>query len=522
MPGRFVVQWDKEDCANMGIVKVDLLGLGMMAVMKESIGLIRDHYGEEVDLAHLPPDDPQVYAALQRADTVGMFQVESRAQMSFLPRMHPKTFYDIVVQVAIIRPGPIAGDMVHPYLKRRQKREKVDYAHPALQPVLERTLGVPLFQEQLLSMAIIAAGFTGGEGEELRRAFGFKRSEKRMKEIEVKLRAGMARNGIDAAAQNRIVRSITSFALYGFPESHAISFALIAYASAYLKCHYLAAFTAAMLNNQPMGFYNPATLVKDAQRHGLKIKPIDVTASDWPCTLDALTLRVGLCYARGLRKSAGEALVHERARGTFVSVEDLARRVPELQKSELVLLAEIGALNFLNPENRMHRRDALWQVERAARPSGPLLESIEEGNDVSPLRMMSTEERIVADFNGTGMTVGPHPMHYCREQMQAMGVTRAIDLARVRNGKTVRIAGCVIARQRPSTANGFVFLSLEDETGIANAILTPDIFKSNRQTIIDGRFLLLDGRLQNIDKVVSVKVSAARVIDVTAAMAVSH
>jgi error-prone DNA polymerase len=274
-----------------------------------------------------------------------------------------------------------------------------------------------------------------------------------------------------------------------------------------------------------MGFYNPATLVKDAQRHGLRIKPIDVTKSDWKCTLDDFTLRLGLCYVRGLRQAAGEALVCERARAPFASVDDLARRVPELQKSELVLLAEIGALNFLNPESRMHRRDALWQVERAARHSGPLLEKIDppsEVGDSSPLHIMTTEERIVADMNLTGLTVGPHPMQYCRDRMNALGVKRAADLHRLRNGQTVRIAGCVIARQRPSTANGFVFLSLEDETGIANAILTPDIFKSNRQTIVDGRFLLLDGRLQNIDKVVSVKVSAARIIDVTAAMAVSH
>jgi len=247
-----------------------------------------------------------------------------------------------------------------------------------------------------------------------------------------------------------------------------------------------------------------------------------VTTSDWKCTLDNLTLRLGLRYARGLRQSAGEALVRERARAPFASVEDLARRVPELQKSELVLLAEIGALNFLNPENHMHRRDALWQVERAARHSGPLLEEIETADDASPLQIMTTEERIVADMNLTGLTVGPHPMSYCRDRMTALGVQRAVDLGRIRHGQMVRIAGCVIARQRPGTANGFVFLSLEDETGIANAILTPDIFRQYRQTVIDGRFLLLDGRLQNVDNVVSVKVSAARIIDVTAAMAVSH
>src|SRR5436190_13050295 len=286
MPGRVVVQWDKEDCADLGLIKVDLLGLGMMAALEESIELIRSAYHEEVDLAHLPQDDQAVYAALQQADTIGLFQVESRAQMSCLPRLRPQKFYDIVVQVAIIRPGPIVGNMVHPYLKRRQGREAVVYAHPSLEPVLRRTLGVPLFQEQLLKMAMICADFSGGEAEELRRAFGFKRSEARMKEIEVKLRRGMARNGLTSKTQDEIVQAITSFALYGFPESHAASFALIAYASAYLKCHYLAAFTAAILNNQPMGFYQPFTLVKDAQRHGLKVRPVDVTRSDWLCTIE--------------------------------------------------------------------------------------------------------------------------------------------------------------------------------------------------------------------------------------------
>ena len=286
MPGRVVVQWDKDDCADMGIVKVDLLGLGMMAVIKDSITLIHDHYGEEVDLAHLPPDDPDVYRALQHADTIAMFQVESRAQMACLPRLSPKNFYDLVVEVAIIRPGPIVGEMVNPYLKRRQGREPVDYLHPSLEPVLKRTLGIPLFQEQLLRMAMIVAGFTGGEAEELRRAMGFKRSERRMRDVEVKLRAGMERNGITGEAQERVVQSITSFALYGFPESHAASFALLAYASAYLKCHYLAAFTAAMLNNQPMGFYAPAILLNDARRHGLRVLPIDVVHSDWRCTLE--------------------------------------------------------------------------------------------------------------------------------------------------------------------------------------------------------------------------------------------
>ena len=523
MPGRNVVQWDKDDCADMGIVKVDLLGLGMMAVLEDSLKLIRDHYGEEVDLAHLPENDAASYAAMQKADTVGMFQIESRAQMSCLPRMRPEKFYDIVVEVAIIRPGPIVGNMVHPYLKRRQGREPVEYPHHALEPVLARTLGVPLFQEQLLRMAMITAGFSGGEAEELRRAFGFKRSERRMKEVEVKLREGMNKNGITGDVQDQIIHSITSFALYGFPESHAASFALIAYASAYLKCHYLAAFTAAILNNQPMGFYSPATLVKDAQRHGLKVKPIDVTKSDWLCTLEfegrTPVLRIGMRYVKGMRESVAHAIVEERNRSAFTSVDNLARRVPELQKRELILLAEVGALNFVG---NFHRRDALWQVERACRRTGPLLETIEEPDIRSPLDQMTSEERLVADFHGTGMTVGPHPMAYYRAELNALGVLRAADLATVRNGTYVRVAGAVIARQRPGTAKGFVFLSLEDESGISNAIITPDLFGQNRFTVVGGKFLLVEGRLQNIDNVISVKASRVEVLPVSEAAVTSH
>ena len=542
MPGRVVVQWDKEDCADMGIIKVDLLGLGMMAALEESIHLIRDHYGEEMDLGQLPADDPAVYAALQKADTVGLFQVESRAQMSCLPRLRPAKFYDIVVQVALIRPGPIVGQMVNPYIKRRQGREPVLYPHPSLEPILERTLGVPLFQEQLLRIAMVAAGFTGGEAEELRRAMGFKRSEARMREIETKLRKGMDRNGIAPAAQETIIQSIVSFALYGFPESHAASFALIAYASAYLKYHYLAAFLAALLNNQPMGFYHPATLVKDAQRHGLKVRPIDVLKSDWPCTLEPagdaveagsdagvagerLAVRLGLRYVRGLREEAGQAIVRERNRRRFASIDELALRVPELRKNELVMLANIGALNGVassietegvrahSPFARLgrragpafHRRDALWQVERAARPRGPLLEGIEEFDQPSPLACMTYEERLIADFRGTGLTVGPHPMAFRRAEMARRGITPAAELPKLPDGKAVRTAGCVIARQRPGTAHGFVFLSLEDETGISNAIVTPDLFDKYRLILMTEKFLLVEGKLQNLDNVISVK-----------------
>ncbi len=559
MPGRVVVQWDKEDCADMGIVKVDLLGLGMMAVLEDSLKMIRADYGEEIDLGRLPANDPLVYGTLQKADTVGMFQIESRAQMAFLPRMHPKCFYDLVVQVGIIRPGPIVGKMVHPYLKRRQGREAPDSLHPSLEPVLARTLGVPLFQEQLLRMAMIAAGFTGGEAEELRRAFGFKRSAARMKDIETKLRRGMDQQGIAPDIQDKIVRSITSFALYGFPESHAASFALITYASAYLKCHYLAAFTAAILNNQPMGFYSAATLVKDAQRHGLKIRPIDVTCSDWDCTLERIhaefAVRLGLRLVKGLRAESASEILRQRALRPFASMDDLERRVSGIQKSELVTLAEVGALNFISGrEGRAtHRRDALWQIERATRRAGPLLESsgagkrsgeelersAEErkadeaavldasnsegaGERRSPLLQMTPEERLVADFRGTAITVGPHPMAFHRPQMKKHGVRSAVELRNLPHGSRVRIAGGAIARQRPGTANGFVFLSIEDETGIANAIVTPQLFDRYHTLVVHEQFLLIDGELQNQDGVVSVKAARIRPLHVTRAKTVSH
>ncbi len=587
MPGRVVVQWDKDDCADMGIVKVDLLGLGMMAVLKDCLTLVPQHYGEPLDLAQLPQDDPEVYRTLQQADTVGMFQVESRAQMSALPRNVPKKFYDLVVQVAIIRPGPIVGKMMNPYMKRRQGREPVRYAHPSLEPILKRTLGVPLFQEQLLRIAMTAANFTGGEAEDLRRAMGHKRSRERMLEIENKLRRGMGQNGIGAEAQEEIITSIASFALYGFPESHAASFALIAYASAYLKCHYLAAFTAALLNNQPMGFYSAATIVKDAQRHGLKVKPVDVLRSEWLCTLEpendleeklpasdeegmpgqrprrgwsvksthavdrepailqttpaaaagccpplliqggesmpfssTPNLRLGFRYVRGLRKGSAEALVRARAAGPFASIEDLTLRVPELSKSEWTMLAQIGALNGLG--DGVHRRDALWQVERAIRPTGALFKQSQREDAPSPLAQMTDEERLVTDFHGTSLTIGRHPMAHRRTEWNGMNIKRACDLKVIPDGRFTRIAGCVIARQRPGTAKGFLFLSLEDETGIANAIVTPDVYERNRILLTSGRFLMIEGPLQNQDNVISVKARRVHALSVTAAETESH
>ncbi len=531
MPGRVVVQWDKEDCADMGIVKIDLLGLGMMAVLEDTIRLIRDHQKEEIDLSRLPENDEAVYSALQTADTIGLFQVESRAQMSCLPRLKPKEFYDIVVQVAIIRPGPIVGKMVHPYLNRRLGREPVETLHPLLQSTLERTLGVPLFQEQLLRMAMIAAGFTGGEAEELRRALGFKRSEARMKEVEVKLRRGMTAKGIVGETQDKIVLSITSFALYGFPESHAASFALIAYASAFLKCHYLAAFTAAMLNNQPMGFYRPATLIKDAQRHGLKFKPIDVTQSQWDCTVEEhsseLRVRVGLRYVKGLRKETAMHIVEQRAKHPFASIDDVKQRIPQMQINELRVLASIGAFNFIFGKTATHRRDALWQVERANRRPGPLMEpfiQLETAGieQASPLNPMTSKERIFADFRGTGLTVGPHPLAHHRAELNALGVSPAGSLKHLSDGKPVKVVGAVIVRQRPGTAKGFVFLSLEDETGVANIIITPQLFERDHTVVVHHAFLQIKGVVQNQDGVISVKAAQIEPFELATAEVPSH
>jgi error-prone DNA polymerase len=501
MPGRKVIQWDKEDCADLGIIKVDLLGLGMMSALQDSIPLVRQ-LGAEFDLAQIPSDDPAVYQMLQNADTVGVFQVESRAQMATLPRLKPEHFYDLVVEVAIIRPGPIVGHMVHPYLRRRAGLEPVDYPHSSLEPILKRTMGVPLFQEQLLRIAMVAAGFTGGEAEELRRAMGFKRSESRMRKLEGRLRDGMTKRGITGEAADNIIRSITSFALYGFPESHAASFALLAYASAYLKTHYPAAFYTALLNNQPMGFYHPATLVKDAQRHRQRIKPIDISQSDWLCTIEKEgSIRLGLVYVNGLREVVGKTVATERLRRPFASITDLQRRTG-LKRVEMASLASIGALNCFG----LKRRDALWQIEKACRPAGPLLDDYSDSDsDVSPLRDMNPEERLIADFYGTGLTVGPHPMAFFRSQLGSKGIVPAAELAHLEDGRRVRVAGGVIVRQKPGTARGFFFITLEDETGIANVIVHPRLFEKERTTLVDQAFLLIEGIVQNQERVTSVK-----------------
>ncbi|BCS32976.1 hypothetical protein TBR22_A22010 [Luteitalea sp. TBR-22] len=783
MPGRVVVQWDKEDCADMGIVKVDLLGLGMLAVLQEAITIVNTTAAEQaraerggdlesdpppaIDLAHLPPDDPVVYQMLQEADTVGLFQVESRAQMATLPRLKPRCFYDLVVEVAIIRPGPIVGQMVHPYLARRRGDEPVVYAHPSLEPILKRTLGVPLFQEQLLRMAMVVAGFSGGEAEELRRAMGFKRSEARMRQIEGRLRSGMAERGITGETAETILKSISSFALYGFPESHAASFALIVYASAWLKAYYPAAFYTALLNNQPLGFYHPATLIKDAQRHGVRFLPVDVQHSHWDCRItDEGAVRLGFLMVQGLREEVGRKIadgsgngsrlmaqgsesgsrlraqgsegmlnhangglgdsrlgdsrlptpdsrpvicpkcgaddpsmferdVHREGCRIYCSVcahdwEDEASRAPGtgrrapgrtadvsaeaqgakvdrrlvppkptgegglptavplrwssldalvaatgIRRDELNTLASLGALNSFGTD----RRGALWEAERVVRPTGDLFAMLDEeaapvsvGRDTaqgsrltaqkeggpmvstegsatpdsrlptpdlsrrsldddreakadavptadlsaeavakadgrmpkadgeltadlsaearrakvdrplptadadgnrakaqgpgpkadvsrrshsdseqakaeggSPLPPMTPMERIVADYQGSGVTIGPHPMTLRRADLRLRGVLRSDELARTRGGRRVRVAGAVITRQRPGTAKGMVFLTLEDEAGLANIIVRPDVFERQRALVMRAPFLVVEGVLQQLEGVTSVR-----------------
>jgi error-prone DNA polymerase len=508
MPGRTVVQWDKDDCEDLGIIKVDLLGLGMMAALQDAIELARQR-GRGFELAGIPQDDAATFELMQKADTVGTFQVESRAQMATLPRMKPACFYDVAIEVAIIRPGPIGGGLTHPYLRRRGKQEEVTYMHPDLEPVLKRTLGVPLFQEQMLRIAMVVAGFDGSEAEELRRAISFHRSDERMKKVVVKLRAAMTQRQVASEAQEQIVLALSSFALYGFPESHAISFALLAYASCWLKVHRAPEFYCALLNNQPMGFYSPATLMKDGKRRGVLFRPVCVVRSEAACRIEEDgSIRMGLSYARGLHRSRAAALVEERNRRPFAGLADFLQRVP-LQKTERRLLARIGALNFPGEQ----RRSALWKVEGLWEDDS-LLAGAEERSAPVPLAAMNPLERLQADYDGTGVTTGPHPMSFLRSRLTS--VTRAGDLSGRQNGQSVIIAGQVICRQRPGTAKGHVFISLEDETGVANAFVRSELFEKLRLVITHEPFLEIEGPLQNKEGVISILAQKIRPLDAPA------
>jgi len=514
MENRVIVQWDKDDCADLGLIKVDLLGLGMLNALEEAVPLIRRHEGREVDLAHLPPDDPATYEMICRADTVGVFQIESRAQMASLPRHKPYKFYDLVIQIAIIRPGPIVGGIAHPFFERRVGREEVSYPHPLLEPILRRTLGVPIFQEQILKVAMVAAGFSGGEAEDLRRAMGFKRSVERMHEIEQRLRSGMNERGITGEAQEQIVKAITSFALYGFPESHSASFALIAYASAYLKRHHPTAFFLSLLNAWPMGFYHPATLVREAQRAGSAVLPIDVNESGVRCRWQerpadageseppgepppAGAIRLGLRYIKGLRREAAERIETEQAAKRFSSIEDLAERC-RLRRNELTALASLGALPGRG------RRAALWQAAQVEKPKGSLFADLTTTTP-SPLDEMTPMEETAADFAVASITTGPHPMEYYRRALDRRRVVPAAALPDKPAGRRVRTAGSVIVRQRPGTARGLLFLTLEDETGMSQAVVMPDQLKKHRRTIVSSSGLIVEGVLQKKDGSLSVK-----------------
>lgn len=506
MEGRTVIQWDKDDCADLGLIKVDLLGLGMLSALEEMIPLIREHEEIDLDLAHLPPNDPKTYRMIQKADTMGVFQIESRAQMASLPRNRPECFYDLVVQVAIIRPGPIAGKMTSPYLQRRMGREPIRYPHPSLEPVLKRTLGVPLFQEQLLRIAMVAAGFSGGQAEELRRAMGFKRSNEAMAALETDLRQGMQKRGIEGEAQEEILRSITSFALYGFPESHAASFALIVYASAYLKCHHPTAFFLGLLRAWPMGFYHPATLIKKAQRSGVRIFPVDISHSGWKSRWENGGIRLGLRWIKGLRKEFGETIEFEQARRFFSDAADLASRCclsPEI----LERLAFAGALGSLGSG----RRQTLWQVAEISGRNTPLFSGLAPEKD-SPLPEMNSLEETLADYSSTHLTTGPHIVAHLRDEFSKRGARRLGELESLRDGQRVRTGGAVISRQRPSTAHGFVFLSLEDETGIAQVIIEPDLWRMHRNLIRTAPILLIEGRLQIRDGTLSIKADTFELI----------
>jgi error-prone DNA polymerase len=571
MPDRTVIQWDKDDLDFTGLIKIDLLGLGMLTCLAKAIRYIRETRGATIDMARLPASDARVYKMIQEANTVGVFQIESRAQMNSLPRLKPERFYDLVVQVALIRPGPIQGDMVHPYVRRRRGEEPVTYLHPDLEPILHRTLGVPLFQEQGMKVAVAMAGFTPGQADALRRAMGFKRSKEAMALIEPALRQGMTKRGISHDVQEQIVKQLTAFANYGFPESHSASFALLVYASAYLKCYYAPEFFCALLNSQPMGFYAPGTLVHDARRHDVEVRPVDLAYSSWDCTLErtlhgegrgrrepradiwsavdghvsrtgiarheargstpsptgpprdmkrgvgavpdrlastsAPALRIGLRFIRGLGSKVEEKLKAAwEAGGPFRSVEDVVRR-SGLGLPALKTLAEAGAFRTLWGPGR---RSALWEV--LARLAQKPLAQVESTREPK-LREMRKVELVAADYTTTGLCTHGHPMEHLRAALRVRGVLSAEELRSVRSGRRVKVAGVVICRQRPGTAKGVCFITLEDETGFSNFVVYADLFQRYRKTIVRSPVLLIEGIAQNEQDVVNVQARRIEAIE---------
>jgi error-prone DNA polymerase len=538
MKDRTVIQWEKDDLDPVRLVKIDCLGLGMLTLIQKCITYVRQTRGITVDLAQLDMGDQAVYDDICKADTIGVFQIESRAQMNTLPRLKPRCFYDLVIEVAIIRPGPIQGDMVHPYLRRRAGLEKVTYPHPSLEPILARTLGVPLFQEQGMQVAIAAAGFSPSEADTLRKAMGHKRSREKMAAIGQRLIDGMTKNGFEQGIADRIFHQLNGFADYGFPESHAASFALLVFASAYLKHYYAPEFTAAILNSQPMGFYAPGTLIEDAKRHGVRVLPIDIRHSLWDHTLQRRRskpseqpyVRLGLRIIHGLGSKAQDIFEAARAEGPFSSIEDFVRRT-KFDRRSLRHIAMAGAFDgFLKEPDLAKRRAALWEVLDAARgDGGPLAPRRQTSNVKRPtynaLPPMSPGELTEADYRMTGVSLNGHPMLHLRKLVEPNGILAAKDVSKLaKDGERVAVAGLVICRQRPGTAKGFVFLTLEDETGMVNVVVTPKRFEQQALLISTSPLLLVRGVLQIEQTVVNVRADYFRALqaEVGAEFAKSH
>jgi error-prone DNA polymerase len=507
MAGRTVIQWDKDDLEDLGLFKVDLLGLGALSQLDRGFRLLRDHYGVELSMDRIPKGDPATFAMICRADTVGVFQIESRAQMAMLPRLRPQNYYDLVIEVSIVRPGPITGGMVHPYLRRRRKEEPVEYPHPSLEPVLAKTLGVPLFQEQVMRLAVVAADYTPGEADQLRRDMAAWRKSGRIERHRERLVGRMRAKGIERVFAERVFEQIRGFGEYGFPESHAASFALIAYASAWLRCHYPDVFTCALLNAQPMGFYTPATIVDDAKRHGIEVRPVDVCRSAWECTLEAgargqgpggegerFAVRMGLRYVKGLSSVRdGTPLLAARAERPFASLEDLRRRAG-LSRGTLDRLAEAGSLDGLQPG----RRAALWEVQAAGDAAELALPPAEPPPTFAPLDPFET---ILWDYRAGDHSPRGHPLAPLRAALRAQGLPDARTVAALGHGRRVRYAGMVICRQRPGTAAGVTFFTLEDETGFVNVVLWKRVFEKFQALAKTASLLGVTGTLEVQDGV---------------------
>jgi len=506
MPERSVIQWDKDDLESLGLLKVDVLALGMLSAIRRALGFVNAQRKSKITMdSLLLEEDPAVYEMIRHADTIGVFQIESRAQMSMLPRLKPMHFYDLVIEIAIVRPGPIQGDMVHPYLRRREGKEPVDYPNDAVKKVLERTLGVPIFQEQVMQLAVVAAGFTPGEADQLRRAMAAWKRKGGLEPFQKKLNDGMRGNGIPAEFADRIYRQILGFGEYGFPESHSVSFALLAYVSAWLKHHEPAAFLAALLNSQPMGFYTPSQLVQDARRHGVEVWPVDVTASEWECTLEREAVRLGLLMVRGFPEAAAKRVAEVRRERAFESVDDFARRAA-LDRRELKCLAAAGALEPLAG----HRREAYWSVA-GADTSRHILAGAPVTED-RPLLAPPTEgESLLADYASTGLTLGRHPLALLRRRLSRMRFSTAEELKRLPGGATARAAGIVTGRQRPGTASGTVFVTLEDETGCVNVIVWPRLVEAQRRELLGSKLMGVEGTLEREGEVMHLV--AKRLVD---------